>query len=45
VATLDAGAGSGAAGRALDDVVRVATLLEAAYDSAARGSAVALPTS
>ena len=42
VATLDAGAGSARAERALDDVVRVATVLEAAYESAARGAAVAL---
>lgn len=40
VAVLDAGAGSAAAERALDDVVRVATVLEAAYQSAARGAAV-----
>ncbi len=43
VATLDAGAGSPAAERALDDVVRVATVLEAAYASAAGGAAVRLP--
>ena len=42
VATLDAGAGSPAAERALEDVVRVATVLEAAYASAACGAGVAL---
>ena len=42
VRTMDAGAESAAAERALDDVVRVATVLEAAYDSAARGAAVPL---
>ncbi|GJG86191.1 dehydrogenase [Gemmatimonadetes bacterium T265] len=42
VGVLDAGAGSEAAERALDDVVRVATVLEAAYASAARGAVVAV---
>ena len=42
VATLDAGAGSPAAEAALADVVRVAAVLEAAYESAARGGAVAV---
>ena len=40
VRVLDAGAGSEPAEHALDDVVRVATILEAAYESAARGAAV-----
>ena len=44
VGVLDAGAGSARAERALDDVVRVATILEAAYESAARGGAVRVST-
>lgn len=40
VGVLDAGAGSPVAERALDDVVRVATVLEAAYASAERGAGV-----
>ncbi len=43
VGVLDAGAGSEAAERALDDVVRIATVLEAAYASAACGAGLAIP--
>lgn len=42
-AALDRGAASDAARRASDDIVRVATLLEAAYASARAGVAVELP--